>query len=91
MAPPPEAGHTWTWTAFDSDSKLLLSWLVGPRTYDIAFDFMMDIRFRCSSIKQTASDGRYAYEGAVEDVFDDKVDFGQLIKPSTTDSPFDVT
>ena len=31
-AAPPEAGDTWTWTALDSDSKLIVSWLVGgPR------------------------------------------------------------
>jgi|SRR5581483_1433430 len=29
---PVEAGDVWTWTALDADSKLLVSWLVGPRT-----------------------------------------------------------
>src|SRR5262245_15610734 len=26
-----EAGDIWTWTAIDSDSKLIISWLVGER------------------------------------------------------------
>lgn len=30
-AAPEEAGDTWTWTALDSDSKLIVSWLVGGR------------------------------------------------------------
>ena len=27
---PEGAGDTWTWTALDADSKLIVSWLVGP-------------------------------------------------------------
>ena len=30
-AAPDGAGDVWTWTALDSDSKLLVSWLVGGR------------------------------------------------------------
>ncbi len=30
-AAPEEAGDTWTWTALDADSKLIVSWLVGGR------------------------------------------------------------
>ena len=28
---PAGAGDTWTWTAIDADSKLMISWLVGGR------------------------------------------------------------
>ena len=28
---PMDAGETWTWTAIDADSKLIISWHVGPR------------------------------------------------------------
>ena len=28
---PEGAGDTWTWTGLDADSKLIVSWLVGPR------------------------------------------------------------
>ena len=35
-AAPEEAGDTWTWTALDSDSKLIVSWLVGGRDGEYA-------------------------------------------------------
>ena len=40
------------------------------------------------SCRQLSSDGLYAYRSAVEDIFgEDAIDFGQYVKPSTTDSP----
>src|SRR5712691_10914706 len=30
------AGDTWTWTAIDADSKLMISWLVGGRSIEYA-------------------------------------------------------
>ncbi len=30
-AAPPNAGDVWTWVALDADSKLAVSWMVGPR------------------------------------------------------------
>jgi hypothetical protein len=35
-------GDIWTWTAIDSDSKLILSWLVGNRNSSCAIRFMKD-------------------------------------------------
>ena len=84
------AGHTWTWTALDADSKLMISWLTAPRNFDSALRLMRDLRARCASIRQLSSDGLYAYEGAVEDVFGPGgVDYGAYIKPNTTDAPHD--
>src|SRR6185369_9368939 len=36
---PAEAGDTWTWTALEADTKLIVSWLVGGRdlAYAVAF------------------------------------------------------
>src|ERR1700722_8860509 len=41
-----EAGDIWTWTAIDSDSKLIISWYVGNRDYLSAHEFMMDVAKR---------------------------------------------
>ena len=30
------AGDVWTWTAIDADTKLCISWLVGPRDSHLA-------------------------------------------------------
>ncbi len=84
-SPPPEAGHTWAWTALDADSKLMISWSVAERNAAGAFAFMRDLRARLRSIRQLTSDGLYAYESAVEDAFGTDINFGMLVKPNTTD------
>ncbi|TPK24686.1 hypothetical protein FJ872_01555 [Mesorhizobium sp. B2-5-9] len=38
------AGDVWTWTALDSDSKLIISWLVGGRDGEYALAFMEDVK-----------------------------------------------
>ena len=32
-AAPEEAGDTWTWTALDAETKLIVSWLLIPQKY----------------------------------------------------------
>ena len=77
---PPEAGNTWTWTALDADSKLIISWLVGPRDLGSAHPFMDDLASRIRYRPQITSDGLGCYVAAVEDVFGADVDFAQLVK-----------
>ena len=79
-AAPEGAGDTWTWTALDADSKLIVSWLLGERDGQAAYDFMMDLAERLTSRVQLTSDGLALYEGAVEDAFGADVDYAQLIK-----------
>ena len=47
-AAPEEAGDTWTWTALDADTKLIVSWLVGGRDAEYANAFMDDLAARDS-------------------------------------------
>jgi len=42
IAAPDGAGDTWTWTALDADSKLIVSWLVGGRDTEYAMAFVDD-------------------------------------------------
>ena len=81
-AAPEGAGSTWTWTALDADSKLVVSWLLGVRDGQTAYDFMMDVAGRVdgSMVPQITSDGLRLYEGAVEDAFGADVHYAQLIK-----------
>src|SRR5882724_1453103 len=39
-------GDCWTYTAIDADSKLMISWLVGPRNQDNTDAFMADLASR---------------------------------------------
>lgn len=79
-AAPHEAGDTWTWTALDSDTKLIVSWLVGGRDGEYAIEFMDDLRSRLANRVQLTTDGHKAYLEAVEGAFGADVDYAQLIK-----------
>lgn len=77
---PAEAGDTWTWTALDADSKLIVSWLVGGRDSEYAMAFMDDLRGRLANRVQLTTDGHRSYLEAVEDAFGDDIDYAMLIK-----------
>ena len=79
-AAPAEAGDTWTWTALDSDSKLIVSWMVGGRDGEYAMALMDDLRSRLANRVQLTTDGHKAYLEAVEGAFGDDIDYAQLIK-----------
>ena len=83
---PSGAGDTWTWTALDANSKLIISWLVGPRDLGSAYTFMMDLAERLVDRVQLTTDGLKAYLSAVEDAFGADVDYSQLIKIYAHDS-----
>ena len=79
-AAPKGAGDTWTWTALDADSKLIVSWLVGGRDAGYAAEFMQDLAGRLANRVQLTSDGHRAYLSAVEDAFGSGIDYAMLVK-----------
>jgi IS1 family transposase len=79
-AAPEAAGDTWTWTAIDADSKLIVSYLVGGRDAEYAMWFMDDLASRLANRVQLTSDGHKAYLEAVEGAFGCDVDYAQLVK-----------
>lgn len=79
-AAPEVAGDVWTWTALDSDSKLIVSYLVGGKDGEYALAFMDDVRARLANRVQLTTDGHKAYLIAVEEAFGADVDYVQLVK-----------
>ncbi|WP_126176134.1 helix-turn-helix domain-containing protein [Tsuneonella rigui] len=79
-AAPEHAGDTWTWTALDSDSKMIVSYLVGGRDAEYALEFMDDLAGRLANRVQITTDGHRAYLEAVEEAFGADVDYAQLVK-----------
>ena len=77
---PEGAGDTWTWTAIDADSKLIIAWLMGPRDAGSAYTMMHDLADRLATRVQLTSDGLRLYVDAVEDAFAAEIDYSQLIK-----------
>ena len=79
-AAPEEAGDTWTWTALDAETKLIVSWLVGGRDAEYANAFMNDLASRLANRVQLTTDGHKPYLEAVEGAFGIDVDYATLIK-----------
>jgi IS1 family transposase len=79
-AAPDGAGDTWTWTAIDADSKLVVSWFVGGRDAYSANVFIQDLAGRLANRVQLTSDGHRPYLEAVEGAFGADVDYATLQK-----------
>jgi IS1 family transposase len=75
-----EAGDVWTWTSIDSDTKLMISWVVGDRGAGAAHDLMYDLASRVVGDTQISTDGLHYYKLAVHRAFEDRVDYGQVHK-----------
>ncbi|MGI8548599.1 MAG: IS1 family transposase [Gemmatimonadaceae bacterium] len=74
-------GDLWTYTAICADTKLALSWLVGPRSSASTRAFMLDVASRLGNRVQLTTDGLSWYLHAVENAFGwNGVDFAQLVK-----------
>jgi IS1 family transposase len=86
----PGQGDLWTFTALDADSKLAVSWFVGPRSQESAGAFMRNVASRLAHRVQLTTDGIHMYLTAVENAFGwNGTDFAQLVKvygpaPETT-------
>jgi IS1 family transposase len=76
----PFAGDVWTWAAIDADSKLIPSWIIGPRDGVTARLFVSDLAGRLADRIQLTSDGLNVYLQAVERAFRGEVDYAQLVK-----------
>ena len=79
-AAPDLAGDTWTWTALDADTKLIVSHFVGGRDSGCAMWFMDDVAKGLATRVQLTTDGHRAYLEAVEGAFGADVDYAQLVK-----------
>jgi IS1 family transposase len=77
---PVGAGDTWTWTAIEADTKLIVSYFVGGRDGECAMWFINDLRACIANRVQLTSDGHKAYLEAVEGAFGADVDYAQLVK-----------
>lgn len=74
------AGSVWTWTALDSDSKLIISYLISSREAECAYEFIQDTAKRLANRVQLTTDGHKAYLNAVEEAFGADIDYAMLIK-----------
>jgi len=73
-------GDIWTWVGLDADTKLVVSYLVGGRGADWAYDFIKDCSERIRGRVQLTTDGHKPYLEAVEENFGADIDYVQLQK-----------
>ncbi len=73
-------GDLWTWTAICADTKLVPSFLIGPRDAGAAYTFIQDLADRLASRVQLTTDGHRPYLEAVEDAFGSEIDYAMLVK-----------
>jgi IS1 family transposase len=74
------AGDTWTWTAIEAETKLIISHFVGGRDGECAKWFIDDMASRIANRIQLTSDGHKAYLEAVEGAFGADIDYAMLNK-----------
>ena len=74
------AGDVWTWVAMCADTKLVCCWLVGARHSVAARQFLEDLAWRLQNRIQLTTDGHSVYVKAVENAFQDNIDYAMLIK-----------
>jgi transposase-like protein/IS1 family transposase len=77
---PVEWGDQYIWMAIDSETKMVLSYLVAKREAMSAYDFIRDLSQRVTGRFQLTTDGLRSYVPAVEEYFGADVDFAQLVK-----------
>jgi IS1 family transposase len=81
-------GSVWTWTALDSDTKLLISWVVSDRSQAAADAIIADLKSRITNRIQLNSDGLPSYVEAVIKVFrPGEVDHAEIVKTFANSKP----
>lgn len=77
----PGQGDLWAYTAICADSKLLISWLIGPRSKYATRAFIRDLAGRMAGKVQFTTDGLHWCEPAVRAAFGpERCDYGQILK-----------
>ena len=81
LAAPEGAGDAWTFTALDSKTKLIVSYLVGHRDSETTYAFVKDLKSRVYGRVTLVSDAMESYEPAIRVIFGERnIDYAQLVK-----------
>ncbi len=75
-----EVGDQYVFVAIDSETKLVTNFLVGKRSYQMAYAFMKELRERVINRFQLSSDVFPPYFNCVDEVFGNHIDYGQILK-----------
>jgi IS1 family transposase len=82
----PNLGDQYVFVALDADTKLVPAYRVGKRTGKIATSFMVELSTRIMSRFQLSTDSFAPYYNAVDRVWGQDIDYGQIHKEYHEDS-----
>jgi IS1 family transposase len=66
-------GQTWIWTALDSDSRLIVCYLVGDRTLESCRGFLTQLDSRVDNIPLFTSDELVHYESVLAEIYSEEI------------------
>ena len=75
-----ELGDQYVFVAMDSDTKLVPAFLVGKRNEANSLSMMKELQYRITNKFQLTTDAFAPYFNAVDSVFGEDVDYGQIHK-----------
>ena len=75
-------GDIWTFTSIDPETRLIPTWLVGPRTRATATRFLIDLGQRIPGDFQLTTDAAGFYAEAVREAYGGHIDYAQIWKHS---------
>jgi len=78
-----ETGDMWLWVSMCVDTKLIINWRLGKRSFKDARRFIGDLYYRLANRVQLTTDGLKYYVLAIKQVFGRDVDYGTLVKTYT--------
>jgi len=81
-----ELGDQYVFVAVDADTKLVPAFSVGKRTGEMALSFMKELQYRINTRFQLTTDAFAPYYNAVDTVWGEDVDYGQIHKEYRADN-----
>jgi len=81
-----ELGDQYVFVAMDSETKLVPSFLVGKRNMENSLEMMKDLQYRITNKFQLTTDAFIRYFNAVDSVFGNDIDYGQIHKEYREDT-----
>lgn len=84
-----DAGDVWTWLAMESDTKLILSYLVADRGQRSCNKFIKDLEQRVDydTDLEIFTDGHRTYPKAIKRYFGTKISYSQSVKTIKNEQP----
>ena len=80
-----EIGDQYVFVAMDSETKLVPSFIVGKRSQENALSLLKDLQYRIPNRFQLSTDSFAPYYPAVDSVFGEDIDYGQIQKQYAQD------